>query len=171
MMETLELAQPNDIAVCYDILDQGRAFQREQGFMQWTDSYPNPDTIRDDIQNGTGYVVKVDGEIAGYMCIDFAGEPAYRVIEGRWHAEGPYAVVHRMSFSRKFRGRGLTGKTFPLIESLCLQRQVRIIRIDTGLPNQRMQHILEKNGFCQCGIVYYQNGQRIAYDKVLPHTT
>lgn len=36
--------------------------------------------IKGDIENQKGYVVKSDGKIAGYMCIDFDGEPAYKDI-------------------------------------------------------------------------------------------
>ena len=79
----MENALVEDVQQCYDIIDIGRKFQQEQGFTQWTEDYPNFNTIHDDILNKTGYVVKVDGMIAGYMCIDFGGEPAYDNIEGK----------------------------------------------------------------------------------------
>lgn len=50
MMNTLELAKTEELNRCYEIIDGGRAFQREQGFVQWTDDYPNLDTIRNDIE-------------------------------------------------------------------------------------------------------------------------
>jgi hypothetical protein len=72
----LELAAPEDLSRCYEIVDEGRRFQREQGFVQWTDDYPSRDTIRRDIETHTGHALRVDDAIAGYMCIDFSGEPA-----------------------------------------------------------------------------------------------
>ena len=48
-MDILESAKNSDIDVCWDILADGRRFQREQGFVQWTDDYPNRDTVKDDI--------------------------------------------------------------------------------------------------------------------------
>lgn len=165
-MNTLELAQPEELEICYGIVDAGRNFQREQGFIQWTEEYPNLDTIRDDIQNKKGYVLKVDGCIAGYMCIDFGGDPAYDNIEGKWSAEEPYAVVHRMAFDSAFRGRGLADVTFRLIEELCLSRNVRYIRVDTDFPNKRMQHIFTKNGYKYCGVIIFQ-GRKMAFDKIL----
>ena len=164
-MNTLEAAQMEDCEVCRRIIDMGREFQQEQGFVQWTEDYPNLDTIRDDIKNKKGYVVKVDGVIAGYMCIDFDGEPAYESIEGAWRTEGPYAVVHRMAFSRDFRGMGLADVTLKLIEELCVQNGVRAIRVDTDFPNRRMQHILTKNGFEHCGVIVFQGSGKLAYDK------
>lgn len=71
-----------DLTACYEIIREGRAFQKEQGFEQWTETYPNRETILDDIRNRKGYVVRSNGDIAGYMCIDFSGEPAYADIKG-----------------------------------------------------------------------------------------
>lgn len=165
-MITLEMANKQNVELCYSIIDEGRRFQREQGFTQWTDDYPNMQTIQDDIECNKGYVVKVDGAIAGYMCIDFDGEPAYKDIEGTWSAETPYAVVHRMAFSQQYRGIGLADTTWKLIMDLCLEKDMHYIRVDTDFPNKRMQHILEKNSFKKCGVIVFQGSGKLAYDIV-----
>ncbi len=167
-MNTLELAKPEEAAVCYGIIEDGRVFQQEQGFVQWTEEYPNLETLRSDIMCGKGYAVKVDGAVAGYLCIDFDGEPAYDTIDGAWRTKGPYAVVHRMAFARRFQGTGLSGAAFELIGRLCRSKGVRSIRINTAPPNLRMQHVLEKNGFVRCGVIIFQGSEKIAYDKTLP---
>ena len=166
-MFTLEPARASDVQRCGEILDQGRAFQRAQGFVQWTEDYPNADTVRADIQARKGYVIRSGGVLAAYLCIDFDGEPAYGEIRGAWQTEEPYAVVHRMAFAGEFRGRGLSETAFRLIEALCLERGVRSLRVDTGFSNRRMQHILEKNGFFRRGTIFFQGGERLAYDKAL----
>lgn len=112
--------------------------------------------------------MSVNGEIAGYMCIDFSGEPAYDQIDGSWRADEHYAVVHRMAFSSRFRGIGLADITWSLIDALCRSKGVLYIRVDTDFPNLRMQHILEKNGFVRCGVILFQGSGKIAYDKILP---
>ena len=152
---TLEKVQVEEIEVCNDILKQGKAFQQAQGFTQWTDEYPNRETIRADIEQGKGYALKIDGRIAGYMCVDFGGEPAYEAIDGAWGTAEPYAVVHRMAFSGEFRGMGLADRAFALI------------RVDTDFPNERMQHILKKNGFEHRGVIVFQGSGKLAYDKTL----
>lgn len=166
-MRTLELARTEDIGRCVEIIDMGRRFQQAQGFVQWTEDYPNIDTVRDDVKRGKGYVLRVDGVVAGYLCVDFDGEPAYDDIKGSWGTEEPYAVVHRMAFHSDFRGMGLTDSAFALIEELCGARGIKSIRVDTDFPNKRMQHILEKNGFQQRGVIVFQGGEKLAYDKRL----
>ena len=160
-------AQPQELETCYAVIDSGRKFQKEQGFIQWTDDYPSRELILDDIEKGKGYVLKSEGRIACYLCIDFDGEPAYLEIKGAWRREESYATVHRMAISEEFRGKGLAAQTFGLAGELCLQKGVRYMRADTDYPNKRMQHILEKNGFVLCGEIFYQGGGRLAYDKLL----
>ncbi len=164
---TLEPAQTEDIEICNAIINCGREFQKEQGFVQWTNEYPNRDTIIEDVRVNKGYVLKVDGEIAGYMFVDFDGEPAYDNINGKWNTETPYAVVHRMAFDKKYRGMGLADAAFKLVEELCAVNNIKSIRIDTDFPNKRMQHILKKNGFENCGKIVFQDGEKLAFDKIL----
>lgn len=167
-MISLEPAQAGDVEACALILEEGRRFQREQGFVQWTDDYPNIDTVRQDVQAETGYVLRVDGRLAGYLSIGFSGDPDYAEIKGSWRSDAPYAVVHRMAFSGKFRGMGLAQAAFGAVEALCRERGVQYIRVDTDFPNKRMQHILVKNGFEQCGVILFQGSEKLAYDKILP---
>lgn len=166
-MNVLELARMEESEICMDIITEGKNFQNEQGFTQWTDDYPNIDTIRNDIQNTKGYVLKMDHKIAGYMCVDFEGEPAYADIQGEWRAKKPYAVIHRMAFKKEYRGLGLADVAFMLIEKLCIQKGIYYIRVDTDFSNKLMQHILKKNGFETCGKIFFQGSEKIAFDKFI----
>ena len=166
-MYTLETALPGDVELCYSIIDDARRFQREQGSIQWTDDYPSIETIRGDIREGKGRVLRADGSIVGYMCVDFSGEPAYQDIRGAWGRNAPYAVIHRMALHRERRGIGAADAAFRLAEELCLGEGVRYIRVDTDPLNARMRHILRKNGFQYRGTILFQGGDRAAFDKVL----
>lgn len=167
-MNTLESAKINDLEICMKILNDGKMFQREHGFIQWDDDYPTVNLIKGDIENQKGYVVKSDGKIAGYMCIDFDGEPAYKDIrDGSWNTDDSYAVVHRMALNKDFIGKGMSDITFKLIEKLCLEKDIHNIRVDTHSSNKRMQHVFKRNSFKQCGVIIYQGGDRLAFDKKL----
>ncbi len=120
----LETAKAEHLEQYEEILRAGRRFQQEQGFIQWTENYPNRDTILEDIRFQRGYALLVDGAIAGYLCIDFAGEPAYENIDGAWRTAGPYAVVHRLALSSDFRGRGLGDAAFAWRGSCALPERV-----------------------------------------------
>ena len=166
-MIKLELATMDELAVYIDILRSARDFQREQGFVQWTDGFPSEELIKGDIENKNGYVLRVDGEAAGYMYIGFDGDAEYPRIVGAWHTGEKYAVIHRIGIAGGFRGVGLSRAAFDLAGELCRERGFYDLRIDTHEDNKRMQHVLEKNGFSYCGTVMQNGGERMAYDKKL----
>lgn len=167
MQVTLEPARMEDLEVCAALMEEGRAFQRAQGFVQWTEDYPNRDTVLADIQTGKGYVLRADGRVAGYLCLDFDGEPAYRDIQGRWEAGEPYAAVHRVSIGGEFRGRGLMGRALELAGDLCRARGVFALRGDTDPQNLPMQRAMEKSGFQRRGTIVFQGSEKLAYDLSL----
>ena len=158
-------AQETEISQCFQILNNARSFQREQGFIQWPDGYPPRSASEEDVRTGKGYVVKVSGEIACYMYIGLDGDPAYDAIKGAWHSGLPYVVVHRLAMAPKYRNQGLATTVFSLVEDFCKGIGISNIRIDTDGENLRMQHILEKNGFRYCGTVIQGGGDRLAFDK------
>ena len=163
----LTSAQPADLPRCMEILRSGRDFQREQGFVQWPDGFPCEETVRRDIAQSDGYVLKIGDDIAAYLYLGFDGDPSYPDIQGAWHFNEPYGVIHRIAIDDAFRGQGLSAKIFALAEDLLRSRGVFLLRIDTHHDNKRMQHILSKNGFSCCGTVIQDNGLRLAYEKKL----
>ena len=165
-MYTPAPAKPHELSACIDIIREGRMFQQEQGFVQWTEEYPNPALLEADIKSGSGYLMKIDGEPAAYMFLSFEDDPAYLPPECAWRADVPYVAVHRIAFARRFAGKGLSGAAFDLIRGLCREKGISCIRIDTDKKNQRMQHVLEKNGFVRCGYVLFEGDKKLAYDNL-----
>lgn len=157
-------AQPGEASLAAAFIDDARQHQREQGFVQWTDTSPNVEDVRGDIALGRGYFLTDDGEPFGYFMVDFDGEPCYTAIDGAWQTDRPYAVVHRVAFGKAGRGKGATAAMFRLIRELCAAHGVTAMRIDTGFENEKMHHILAREGFIRCGVVQLPNGPRYAYE-------
>ena len=62
---------------------------------------------------------------------------------------------------------GMADSAFRLIEGICRQNMVSILRADTDFPNTRMQTIWITNGYVNCGTVTFKGGPTLAYDKIL----
>lgn len=128
---------------------------------QWGNSKPDRETLVNDIETSVSYVLEEDGEIHGVFMFFIGEEPDYRVIEeGKWKNELPYGVIHRVAGDGSRKG---------ILESIVKYCSAIIpnLRMDTHQDNRVMQHVLEKNGFERCGIVYVEGGNcRIAYQKV-----
>ena len=160
----LKPAQSNEAAVCYQCIEDARAYHASMGFEQWHPDYPTQQTILDDIARNIGYVFTDGKGVIGYCCIIIGDEPAYHVIDGAWKTDRPYAVVHRMAFSRESRGSGLSGEAFDLIKDFCRINHTDAIRVDTQDENKVMQHILAREGFEYCGLVTFDGGPKLAYE-------
>ena len=163
-MFTLTKAMLGDEALCMEIIADGRQFQQEQGFVQWTEAYPILPDIAEDIETQRAWLLREGDTVLGYLCLDFDGEPAYDAITGgSWLCDEPYAVLRRLALNA--RGRGLTRVLFDLAAERSREQGITYLRLNTGLQNSRMQHILEKVGFEKRGIIIFQGSGKFAYEK------
>ena len=160
----LRLAQRQEAAMCYQCIEDARAYHKSLGFEQWHPDYPTRQTIFDDIAQGIGYAFTDDTGVIGYCCIVIGDEPAYHKIDGAWKTDRPYAVIHRMAFNRRARGSGLSHEAFQRIRDYCLMHRIDAIRLDTQEENKVMQHILGREGFEYCGMVQFDGGPKLAYE-------
>lgn len=151
----------------WEILKQGIERRRNDGSNQWQDGYPNPDSVKSDIEKGFAYVLEIDHKIAAYAAVINEPEPAYEEIEGKWLLDGDYIVVHRVAVSDEFLGQGLAHKVFREIESIAKDQKIMSIKVDTNFDNTAMLKILEKLGYVYCGEVYFRGSARKAFQKVL----
>ncbi|MGO4291733.1 GNAT family N-acetyltransferase [Chitinophaga sp. RAB17] len=163
----LRKADISEVPVIWDILQQAIAQRKEDGSKQWQDGYPNEQTVRDDIENGYGYVVADNNSILAYAAVIFDIEPAYQDIEGKWLTDADYVVVHRVATSGLAKGRGIATKLFEMIETLSMEHNVYSIKVDTNFDNVPMLRILDKLNYTYCGEVYFRGAARRAYEKVL----
>lgn len=160
-------ANEDELEVIWQIVQQSIERRRLDGSQQWQNGYPNRNSIKDDLSNGNGYVVLVEGEVAVYGALLVNNEPAYDDIEGKWLTTGDFVVVHRVAIAEKFAGQGLAKKTFDYIEDFTRSKHISSVKVDTNFDNTAMLHILRKKGFTYCGEVFVSGGKRKAFEKVL----
>ena len=107
-------------------------------------------------------------EVIAYCAIAFDGEPAYEHIEeGEWLTNGGYVVVHRLAVADEEKRRGRAAAFLHQAETLAHQRGIGSFRIDTNFDNRYMLRLLERLGFVHCGMIRYDSGQRMAFEKPL----
>ena len=144
------------------VFDYARNTMRENGNpTQWGSDTPGINLIINDINNGESYVVENDGEIvATFACIGGI-EPTYIDIDGKWLNDDEYLTIHRIASNGKVKG------IFDFVIDY-VSKMNKDIRIDTHADNNIMKHLIEKNGFIECGIIVVDDGtKRIAYQKTI----
>jgi len=163
----LRKATSSEIPVIWKILQQAIARRKADGSEQWQDGYPNEQSIHNDLENGSAYVLVDNDRIIAYAAIIFGVEPAYNDIQGKWLTNGEYVVVHRVASSDEVIGKGIATQLFKLIEELALESNVFSIKVDTNFDNLAMLRILAKLDYVYCGEVFFRGSARKAFEKVL----
>lgn len=154
-------ANMQDLPEILKLYAEARTFMQETGNgTQWGTTYPPKEQVESDIQAGKSYVCVADGVLAGVFYFAEGPDPDYaKIYEGSWLGDGPYHVMHRVAAPGRVKGAG----SFCI--RWCVEHSGRNLRIDTHRNNLPMQHVLEKNGFTRCGIIYLADGdERIAFE-------
>ena len=149
------------------IINEAKAFLKNNKVDQWQNGYPNEEVILKDIRNNISYVLEDTGEIIGTTSLSFDVEETYNnIYEGKWISNGKYAVIHRIAVSNNINRKGIGTEIIKKSEEICLSKGIKNIKIDTHEDNLIMQKLLEKNSFKYCGVIYLLDGsKRIAFEK------
>lgn len=169
----IRLAKENDLVVIMKIYQTARKYMEETGNpTQWGNNHPPGELLEEDIRREQLYVysesaggsaAEEENEIIhGVFAFIIGEDPTYAYIEdGTWPNDAAYGTIHRIAGDGKIRG------IFEQCFEFC-RSQIKKLRIDTHQNNRTMQHLIEKNGFQKCGIVYMEDGSpRIAYQYTL----
>ena len=159
----------DDLNKILSIVRSAQLSLRELGIDQWQDGYPSADVIMSDITAGIGWVAVDEMNTAiGYAAIPLTGEVAYTQIpDDAWHTSNRYVVVHRLCVDGSTRRKGIAMELMTHAATLGREASLDGFRIDTHRGNIRMLSLIKKLGFDYCGIVRYDSGERLAYDKSL----
>lgn len=167
-MIKMDATRDVDVAAIVAMYEDAKVRLNRDGIAQWQDGYPNQESLRRDCLANES-VVFYDGDLCvGSAMVSFREESTYATIEGAWHDEGPYGVIHRFVVSSEGLHRGYGSKMLALITS---NASCSYWRIDTHEQNLKMCRLLEKNGFVFCGQITLKDGSmRRAYDKIESQT-
>ena len=162
MMERMSIrpATEADIPTILAMFDHSRSLMRADGNTEQWVGYPTRDDLLPDIEQGVSFIVESGGQPVGTFAMVPGLEPTYSYIDhGRWiDTATPYTTLHRMA---KAPGvHGIADAAFVLAKE-----RYSHLRVDTHATNRPMRHLLEREGFVYCGIIYMPGGSpRVAYE-------
>ncbi len=154
-------ANKEDIKCIMPIYEAAKKKMRADGNLhQWSDKYPDEETLLNDIARGELYIAHDGNEIYGVFMLSFSGEDTYKEIQGAWINDEPYAVIHRIASFGK--GKNLLKDAIDFAFE-----KTNNIRIDTHEDNNIMRNLLKNLGFIYTGIIHLKNGdERRAYQLI-----
>lgn len=174
----------NDVDKILEIIEKAKAEFKKSRLDQWQNGYPNRQVIENDVKLGISYVlenfeknnVESKSKIIGTIVLSPEKEMSYSKIEGKWITDDDYMVIHRLAVDTDVKNKGIATKILEFSEKVCLEKKILSLKTDTHEDNEPMKKLLEKNGFCYCGVIYLDKEpdvgeKRIAYEKIIkiPH--
>lgn len=166
----IRLATINDIVRIIQIIEQAKEQMFREGKQQWNATYPAQEHIMSDIKENNGYVMCKRNTIVAYGAIIFSGESTYSSIQGKWLTEAPYVVLHRLAVADEMKQQGIATMFIKEVEKISFQKGIYSFKVDTNYDNTYMQRTLSKLGFAYCGEIIFQEGSRMAYEKIILHS-
>ena len=160
MEAVIRKTTPEDINRLEEIYADARAFMRASGNQsQWPEGTPRQEEVLEDIRKGVNYVILEEGKIVATFSAIPGVDPTYSYIEGAWPNDEPYVTIHKLAKAKE--GTHVFEKVVDFAFTVAAN-----IRIDTHEDNAPMRHLLAKNGFQYCGVIYLKNGDpRLAFLK------
>lgn len=161
MAYSIRPASFQDFEKVQELYARARAFMQSTGNPdQWGEVYPPRTLIEQNIAQEKLYLITEQGSIHGVFYFAVEEDPTYaRIYDGAWHADKPYGVIHRIA------GDGFGGVVRAAVEFALTK--IPYLRMDTYRDNQVMQHVLKKNGFRECGVIYVEEDfSMIAFDLI-----
>lgn len=153
---TIEQASLDDFADLFPIYRAAKENLDKQGIYQWTDTYPNEQIIRSDIEKGVLYVLKSEGEIVGAMNLSEEQEPEYANIE--WEYDNTKVMVlHRLVISPDFQGHGWGKVCMDFAEDYARRHKYKSIRLDAYSRNTSVINFYKNRAYKIRGEVHFPN--------------
>lgn len=154
----IRIACHEDLAFIEAAYEQARAFMQANGnATQWPNGYPGRTDAEEDIARGHCFVVTDEGGPLAVFSFAPGPDETYAEIDGAWHSDAKYHVIHRVA---AVRGHGVAWAIFKFAAE-----RAHYLRCDTHKDNTPMRRALTSFGFRECGTITVANGtERVAYD-------
>lgn len=163
---TLVQAQPSDLAVITEILEEAAIWIASLDIDQWRPGYflgtSSQLSIAQNIREGEAYLVLYNEQVIGTITVQ-AGSAFDEELWGDETLQDAL-YVHRMSVRRPFAGRGIGYVLLKWSEQLAASAGKTSIRLDCMADNSALCAYYERWGFTCRGIIG-QNWKSSIYEK------
>lgn len=157
----IRLTQMEDMECVLQLYNLARQFQRKQlKLLQWSDHYPNYDTLYKDIASKGSYVALDKNEIIGTFFLQKGPDHTYLALKDQWSNIDEIVTVHRIAVKKQ--GQGCAKAMMQWI----IQNNAHVM-IDTHAENKAMLALIHSLGFKYIGEVQLEDGtNRQTYELI-----
>ena len=160
-------ANINDIDSIMKIIKETVEEMRSYNNTQWDENYPQAKNFQDDIEKEDLYVEEIDGQVAGFICVNYIEPDEYKGLN--WSLDEKAMVVHRMAVNSVHRNKGVAKGLMKFADELARKNNVVYLKTDTYSINTKMNSLFKKCGYKLIGEMSFLGKEKpfYCYDKVL----
>ncbi len=161
-------AQTSDLENIMKMYKSCVAGMIKSGIDQWDDTYPDTETITQDLENQTYYVAEEKREIIGGINIDQNQDPTY--LDVNWQdISNQFLVVHRLGVKEKNWGDGIGKDLMIFTEKLVMEKDLKSIRLDTYSGNPKAMEFYIRLGYRELGAIYLKldKNEYYCFEKII----
>ena len=164
-IRTAKTSDLNNIMTMYKSCVKGMI---KNGIDQWDASYPNSQTITEDIKSRTYYVAEINSQIIGGINIDRNQDPTYLDISWK-DKSNSFLVVHRLAVQEDFWNQKIGKKLMLFAEKLIIQKKLNSIRLDTYSGNPKAMEFYRQLGYSQLGTIHLKpnKNEYYCFEKII----
>ncbi|MGB0423378.1 MAG: GNAT family N-acetyltransferase [Flavobacteriales bacterium] len=143
-----------DLETVFNIYKASKRLLEQNGIFQWTNKYPTPTIIENDLKQGYLYLLKKGSDVLGAINLSQEQEDEYDSIN--WQFDGEKAlVVHRLVINPLFRNQGHASTLMGYAEDYASKLNYSSIRLDAYSHNQDVIKFYKNRGYLVRGDVHF----------------
>ncbi|MCT4606493.1 MAG: GNAT family N-acetyltransferase [Marinisporobacter sp.] len=157
----------NDIKQIMDIIRATIEEMRSYGNNQWNTNYPMAKDFIKDIENHELYTYDLNGQVAGFVCINYEEPIEYKAVN--WSSHEKFMVIHRMAINPSYRQQGIGTQLVKFAEKLARNNEINYLKTDTYSINLKMNSLFKKLDFNHIGNIHFLGREHdfYCYEKIL----
>ena len=153
-MIKIELATQNELDRVKEIAEACAKNMIENNIFQWNDKYPSREIFKEDIENKSLYVSKINQEVVGCIMFSSFKDDVYKTVN--WITQDEYSLyIHRLAVHPIFQKRGIARKMMDFAEDFAKSNNYISIRLDTFSQNPRNNKFYKSRGYNKLDDVYF----------------
>jgi len=165
---TIRKAYKEDLIKIMKMYESCVAGMIKNGIDQWDDTYPDTQTIAQDLENQTYYVAEDKEVIVGGINIDKNQDLTY--LDVNWQdISNQFLVVHRLGVKEKNWGDGIGKDLMIFTEKLVMEKDLKSIRLDTYSGNPKAMEFYIRLGYRELGAIYLKldKNEYYCFEKII----
>ncbi len=162
MQLTIVQAQPSELGIALDILEEAAQWLTSRGIDQWSPGsfrVGRCQSIVNHLNQGEVYLALLEGEAIGTLTLQWSD----KLIWGDMPEDAGY--VHSLAIRRARAGMGVGQQLLQWAEKMVAANEKRYLRLDCMTKNPGLRRYYEQAGFTHCRDVEDNGWKASLYEK------